>query len=57
MIDSNLIPSASDTIILETDFSMLVSKDAARPIGDGKIGKMPMLVEPWRPMDFFSDLR
>lgn len=42
-------PSASDAMTFETDVSMLVSKDAARPIGDGKM--VPMFVKPWRPVD------
>ena len=44
-------PSASVEMMLEMDVSRLVSKDAARPIGDGKM--VPMLVKPWRPVSFF----
>jgi hypothetical protein len=36
-----------------TDLSMSGSKDAARPIGDGKM--VPMFVKPCRPVDVLSN--
>lgn len=40
-------PSASPAVMFDTWVTMAGLKDAARPIGEGKI--VPLLVNPWRP--------